>query len=262
MYHECKLIHADLSEYNILYHQDELWIIDVSQSVEHDHPAASEFLRKDIRNVITFFEGFGVSCLGLRKAYEFVTTEALVGNGSKGEDEVLREWIEVEMEMARKGENRDGETDEVFFSKFIPRNLGDVLDPEKEIAKSAAMEEKKKEEVPARSPMRVRFTGVPQGKNESDDEDDDEEEEEESEDDNDEQKERVDARKPRGHRHENREAKKVCRPPIPQFDCATAAAAAVADVVFSGTEKGYERGTTREKENQDAKGGEEEADQE
>ena len=35
MYQICRLVHADLSEYNLLYHSDKLFIIDVSQSVEH-----------------------------------------------------------------------------------------------------------------------------------------------------------------------------------------------------------------------------------
>lgn len=38
LYTECKLVHADLSEYNILFHDGHLCVIDVSQSVEHDHP--------------------------------------------------------------------------------------------------------------------------------------------------------------------------------------------------------------------------------
>ena len=38
MYQECKLIHADLSEYNLLYYTDLIYVIDVSQSIEHDHP--------------------------------------------------------------------------------------------------------------------------------------------------------------------------------------------------------------------------------
>jgi len=215
MYHDCKLIHADLSEYNILYHQEELWIIDVSQSVEHDHPAASEFLRKDIKNVITFFEGFGVSCLGLRKAYEFVTVDVL-GDGSKPEEEVCKEWIEVD--ITTRGEGGDGgETDEVFFNKFIPRHLGDVLDPEKEIAKTAAMDKEKTEDkVPTKSPAKVRFTGVPEGKDETDEEDEDEDEDSDEEDAENDQKEKVDGRKPRGHRHEDRDAKKVRRGYSPQ----------------------------------------------
>ena len=45
MYHTCQLVHGDLSEYNILYHRGKAYIIDVSQSVEHDHPNALHFLR-------------------------------------------------------------------------------------------------------------------------------------------------------------------------------------------------------------------------
>ena len=60
MFHECKLIHADLSEYNILYYQDKPYIIDVSQSVEHDHPHSMDFLKKDVENMTKFFRA-GVS---------------------------------------------------------------------------------------------------------------------------------------------------------------------------------------------------------
>ena len=51
LYNKCKLVHADLSEYNILYHEESLVIIDVSQAVEHEHPMAFEFLRKDCTNI-------------------------------------------------------------------------------------------------------------------------------------------------------------------------------------------------------------------
>lgn len=45
MFHECHLVHADLSEYNLLYHEGRIVFIDVSQSVEHEHPNALVFLR-------------------------------------------------------------------------------------------------------------------------------------------------------------------------------------------------------------------------
>lgn len=51
MYHECNLVHGDLSEYNLLWHNERAVIIDVSQSVEHAHPFANDFLRKDLSNV-------------------------------------------------------------------------------------------------------------------------------------------------------------------------------------------------------------------
>ena len=36
MYQKCRLVHGDLSEYNLLYYKKDIWIIDVSQSVEID----------------------------------------------------------------------------------------------------------------------------------------------------------------------------------------------------------------------------------
>lgn len=55
LYNDCKLVHADLSEYNILWHEDKCWLIDVAQSVEPGHPSALEFLMRDCDNISTFF---------------------------------------------------------------------------------------------------------------------------------------------------------------------------------------------------------------
>jgi RIO kinase 1 len=50
-----RLVHADLSEYNIMVFDDSPVIIDVSQSVLLSHPNAEEFLRKDVSNIDRFF---------------------------------------------------------------------------------------------------------------------------------------------------------------------------------------------------------------
>uniref|UniRef100_U5EX34 Serine/threonine-protein kinase RIO3 n=1 Tax=Corethrella appendiculata TaxID=1370023 RepID=U5EX34_9DIPT len=55
LYNEARLIHADLSEYNILWFDEKCWIIDVAQSVEPGHPAGLEFLMRDCGNISTFF---------------------------------------------------------------------------------------------------------------------------------------------------------------------------------------------------------------
>ncbi|EUD66025.1 Atypical/RIO/RIO1 protein kinase [Plasmodium inui San Antonio 1] len=52
----CKLVHADFSEYNLLYFYNHIYIIDVSQSMEHDHPYSLEFLKRDCVNVTNFFK--------------------------------------------------------------------------------------------------------------------------------------------------------------------------------------------------------------
>ena len=38
LYQTCNLVHGDLSEYNMLMWKGKVHIIDVSQSVDHDHP--------------------------------------------------------------------------------------------------------------------------------------------------------------------------------------------------------------------------------
>lgn len=56
LYQTCKLVHGDLSEYNLLYYEKQIWMIDVSQSVEHDHPMALDFLRRDCAVMNDFFK--------------------------------------------------------------------------------------------------------------------------------------------------------------------------------------------------------------
>ncbi|KAG8816536.1 protein kinase rio1, partial [Serendipita sp. 399] len=200
LYHKCKLVHADLSEYNILYHRERtvasskeedpitvspsgpshredqghesapaegqyhLYIIDVSQSVEHDHPSAFEFLRMDLKNVQRYFESWGVQCLGLKRAFEFVTAELLVGSEGTGVDDedeasVIAElllWIEEEehgplssraegngdhgeAEMEEDGQTKLEEEvaalkaseDSVFLQSFIPRRMSEMIRPER-----------------------------------------------------------------------------------------------------------------------------------
>jgi len=55
LYRKAKLVHADLSEYNIMIFKGEPVLIDVSQAVLLDHPLAIEFLKRDIRNIVRYF---------------------------------------------------------------------------------------------------------------------------------------------------------------------------------------------------------------
>lgn len=73
LYRVAKLVHGDLSEYNILYHERQVYIIDVSQSVDLDHPKALEFLREDCKHVNDFFRRVGVAVLSVRELFEWVT---------------------------------------------------------------------------------------------------------------------------------------------------------------------------------------------
>lgn len=60
MYRDAKLVHADLSEYNILWYMGRCVVIDLAQAVEPLHPAALEFLMRDCDNITSFFAKSGV----------------------------------------------------------------------------------------------------------------------------------------------------------------------------------------------------------
>ncbi|MET1101645.1 MAG: serine protein kinase RIO [Pyrodictiaceae archaeon] len=50
-----RLVHADLSEYNIMYLDGKTYIIDVAQAVLVDHPNSGDFLWNDASNLYRFF---------------------------------------------------------------------------------------------------------------------------------------------------------------------------------------------------------------
>ena len=60
MFRKCHLVHADLSAFNMLWHNGKVHFIDVSQSVEPTHPHGFEFLLRDCTNVSTFFTKKGL----------------------------------------------------------------------------------------------------------------------------------------------------------------------------------------------------------
>lgn len=60
LYNNCNLIHADLSEYNLLWFDKKVWVIDVSQAVEPSHPCGLDFLYRDCKNISRFFKSNGV----------------------------------------------------------------------------------------------------------------------------------------------------------------------------------------------------------
>lgn len=61
MYRECDLIHGDLSEYNLLWHKNNLFVIDVSQSMSSTHPMANNFLYRDCENLYEFYKKSGLN---------------------------------------------------------------------------------------------------------------------------------------------------------------------------------------------------------
>ncbi|MXR40218.1 phosphotransferase [Halobaculum sp. WSA2] len=67
------LVHGDLSEYNLIIHDGELVVIDLGQAVTVHHPNADDFLKRDCRNVASFFSRQGLET-DADDLHEYVTT--------------------------------------------------------------------------------------------------------------------------------------------------------------------------------------------
>lgn len=110
MYHKCKLVHADFSEYNLLYFEDRVYVIDVSQSVEHDHPQALYFLRRDCSNINDFYKKNGAAILTVQGIFNYIT-------------DITESSDEVRWEKAKSTEEI---SDAVFKEIYIPRTLQEL----------------------------------------------------------------------------------------------------------------------------------------
>ena len=60
LYNDAKLVHGDLSGFNILIKDNEPVIIDISQGVVVDHPIAQQLLNRDIGNIVKDFRKLGI----------------------------------------------------------------------------------------------------------------------------------------------------------------------------------------------------------
>jgi RIO kinase 1 len=72
-YQEAELVHADLSEYNILYYRKKPVIIDVGQAVLTEHVNSKDFLFRDIDNINRYFRGLEVEITDRDEVFRKVT---------------------------------------------------------------------------------------------------------------------------------------------------------------------------------------------
>ncbi|CAG8582934.1 3836_t:CDS:10 [Acaulospora morrowiae] len=223
MYHTCRLVHADLSEYNLLYNARTLYIIDVSQSVEHDHPHALEFLRKDCTNVTEYFRKKGVRVMSVRELFDFITDI----NIGMEDDMVESELDKIQERLASQSLSepltdeqlqKEKVDEEVFKRSYIPRTLDDVIDAERDLIyrkiTGITIEDKKldEEEVTRVPPIitadkvndeKGRDETISQESNEIDSEDSQDEDSDEEKD------EQLFKKQLRGKRNEDKDAKKA-----------------------------------------------------
>lgn len=128
LYQKCKLVHGDLSEYNILYLEGRLYIIDVSQAVDLDHPHALDFLREDCLHVSDFFKKHGVAVMTIRELFDFIVDPTI-------NDESIDSYLEeVQQKILTRDLTAEDEiADSVFVQSYIPKTLDDVKHAEEDV---------------------------------------------------------------------------------------------------------------------------------
>ncbi|XP_022645635.1 serine/threonine-protein kinase RIO3-like isoform X2 [Varroa jacobsoni] len=117
LYSTCKLVHADLSEYNLLWHLGHVWVIDVSQAVDQFHPHALEFLLRDCTNISEFFRKQGLPGVPAAKAlFRDVSGLQLPGEGAELLSQI-RNFVREEDLLKRENEQFYDQSDrfEIMF---------------------------------------------------------------------------------------------------------------------------------------------------
>ena len=77
LYREAKLVHGDLSEYNVMMWKGEPVIFDLSQSVPLEHPNANQFLLRDLENLHRYFKKLGIDVPSVEDMFRRVTGERI-----------------------------------------------------------------------------------------------------------------------------------------------------------------------------------------
>ncbi|MFA5573193.1 MAG: serine protein kinase RIO [Crenarchaeota archaeon] len=72
LYRKAKLVHGDLSEYNIMMWKGKPLIFDLSQSVSIEHPMARFMLTRDLANLNRFFSRLNVNVIPIEKLEKLV----------------------------------------------------------------------------------------------------------------------------------------------------------------------------------------------
>ncbi|OLC26451.1 MAG: hypothetical protein AUH37_00705 [Candidatus Nitrososphaera sp. 13_1_40CM_48_12] len=75
LYQKARLVHADLSEYNIFKTDSGIMLFDFGSAVDVQHPNSKQFLVRDVMNINRFFEKRGIEVLDAAQAVEKIKGE-------------------------------------------------------------------------------------------------------------------------------------------------------------------------------------------
>lgn len=74
LYSKAKLVHGDLSEYNIMLWRGQPVIFDMAQAVPLTHSMAEFFLRRDITNLNRYFHHLGVETTSIKEIHKRIVS--------------------------------------------------------------------------------------------------------------------------------------------------------------------------------------------
>lgn len=74
LYQKAGLVHADLSEYNVMLWRNRPVLFDFAQAVHVKHPMANRFLRRDLENLFQYFHNIDVNVLSVDEMYRRVVS--------------------------------------------------------------------------------------------------------------------------------------------------------------------------------------------
>ncbi|KAM1185969.1 hypothetical protein ACFXTH_015170 [Malus domestica] len=137
MYQKSKLVHGDLSEYNILYFEGHLYIIDVSQAVDLDHPHALDFLREDCVHVSDFFKKHGVAVMTIRELFDFIVDPTIADDAVESYLDMVQQKVTARGDISAEEEIADS----VFVQSYIPKTLDDVKNAERDVIRLTSGED-------------------------------------------------------------------------------------------------------------------------
>ena len=72
LYQKAKIVHGDLSEYNIMMWKGKMVVFDMSQSVSIEHPLADSLLTRDLTNVNRYFSRLDVKVYPVEELHKMV----------------------------------------------------------------------------------------------------------------------------------------------------------------------------------------------
>ncbi|KAK6115610.1 hypothetical protein DH2020_007879 [Rehmannia glutinosa] len=107
-----------------------LYIIDVSQAVDLDHPHALDFLREDCIHVSDFFRKHGIAAMTIRELFDFIVDPTI------DDDSVDSYLEEAQRKIMARGDVISAEeeiADSVFVQSYIPKTLDHVKNAEEDV---------------------------------------------------------------------------------------------------------------------------------